>query len=437
MDIALGSLRALVYRLAGMFFWALIGITTARALSVEDRGTYVSIVAIIGTVGGASPSFSAAAAYFVSNRKRPAAEVATNSVLLAFAVSTLQVLACLAIWAVYRGEGRSLVLIAGLALFPGMARSAITGVFLGTNAMGKYNIATYGQAYAGFFAVVAVVLLLGERSAGGAVAAFIVGTYVSFLALALLQRSWWRWLFRHRPDVRLMKAIVAFGFVTGLAGGVGLLNAQIDRLLVPALDSRQGLGIYSAALALIEMIGLVAWAISIASYAQVGALARREAADLTTRSVRHTLPAVLATAAVVFVFAPVVIRVLFGPRYVEAADSLRVLCVAASISAPVSLLGNYFVVQMGRPSIDLWLGALSFTVKAGLCVLLIPAMGFIGAAWATLVSSAVGATAAVALFLKASGAPANDLWRVRRDDIGSYVRLARRVLRGELFGRAD
>jgi O-antigen/teichoic acid export membrane protein len=436
MDIALGSLRSLIYRLMGMFFWALIGVITARALSVEGRGTYVSVVAIIGTVAGFTPSFTSAAAYYVSNKKRSEAEVASNGALLVLAAGVIQLAACVAGWAFYQGEGRALFLVVGVALFPGMARGAISGVFLGTSQVGRYNFAIYGQAYASFAALLVWVVLLGHRTTEGAVVAFIAGDYLSLAGLVALQRSWWGWLVHHPPDLGLMRGIILFGLVTGLSGAVGILGGHADRLLVPALDSQEGLGIYASAVALVELIGLVAGAVSVASYARVGALSRRAAADLTTRSVRHALPAVAGTALVVFVFAPLVIRVLYGSRYVDAAASLRILCFAAVLAAPSGLLGNYFVVQMGRPSITVMLAVAGLIVKAGLCVLLIPPMGYVGAAWATTASAAVGAFISTVLFLRVSGAQFRDMWRVEWEDILSYVRLVRRVLRGELFGRA-
>jgi O-antigen/teichoic acid export membrane protein len=316
-----------------------------------------------------------------------------------------------------------------------MGRGAISGIFLGTSHVGRYNVAIYGPAYAAFAALVVWVVVLGHRTAEGAVTAYIAGEYLALLALALMQRGWWGWLLEHRPDLRLMRGIVGFGLVTGLGGAVAMLSLQSDRLLVAGLDSREGLGIYASAVALVEMIGLVAGAVSIASYASVGALNRRDAADLTTRSIRHALPAVVGSALVVFVLAPLVIRVLYGPRYVDAAASLRILCFSAVLSAPSSLLANYFTVQMGRPGITVYLAAVSLVAKAGLCVVLIPSIGYMGAAWASLTSALLVATISVALFLRVSGAPFRDIWRVERDDIGSYFRLARRVLRGELFGR--
>ena len=339
-------------------------------------------------------------------------------------------------WAFYQGEGRALFLVVGVALFPGMARGAISGVFLGTSQVGRYNFAIYGQAYASFAALLVWVVLLGHRTTEGAVVAFIAGDYLSLAGLVVLQRSWWGWLVHHPPDLGLMRGIILFGLVTGLSGAVGILGGHADRLLVPALDSQEGLGIYASAVALVELIGLVAGAVSVASYARVGALSRRAAADLTTRSVRHALPAVAGTALVVFVFAPLVIRVLYGSRYVDAASSLRILCFAAVLAAPSGLLGNYFVVQMGRPSITVMLAVVGLIVKAGLCVLLIPPMGYVGAAWANVASATVGALISTVLFLRVSGAPFRDMWRVEWEDILSYVRLVRRVLRGELFGRA-
>jgi Na+-driven multidrug efflux pump len=60
---------------------------------------------------------------------------------------------------------------------------------------------------------------------------------------------------------------------------------------------------------------------------------------------------------------------------------------------------------------------------------MIPRVGYVGGAWATAISYGITAALSTAIFLARSDATFRDLWRIDRDDINSYFRLGRRVIR--------
>ncbi len=414
----------------------LIGVITARALSVGDLGIYVSAVVVTQSVGSVAASFASASGYFVSKQHRPAAEVAANGALLS-AVAGLGLLAvALLAWTVY-GEGAARWLpFIGVALFPIIARNALGGVFLGTNSLWRYNFSLHGPAYAAVALLLVWVVALDHRTTESALGAWIAAQYVSLVILAILDRSWWGWLVRHRPDWRLIWHIVTFGALIGLAGFISFFNYRVDQLLVAGLDGRVGAGIYSRAVSVAEALWLFSTSIAVASYASVGSLDRHEAAALTTRAVRHTLVAVTCGAIAVFVLAPLMLEILFGARYSGATTSLRILCVGTALFAPQSLLANYFTIQMGRPWISLLIALSSCLINIAVCLVLIPQVGYAGGAWATTISYAAVAVPSIVVFLRLSDARLSDLFRIRRDDIDTYTRLWRRVWSGEFFGRA-
>jgi O-antigen/teichoic acid export membrane protein len=232
-----------------------------------------------------------------------------------------------------------------------------------------------------------------------------------------------------------MRAIVRFTLVTGLGGIVGFLNYRIDLILVVSLDSREGAGIYSSAIAVAEALWLFSSAIAMASYARVARVDREEASRVTATAVRHTLLVVTFGGVFTAFVAPAVVEFLFGRDYRAAAEPLRILCLGTAMFAPQGLFSNYFTNQLGRPVIQLLLAifALSTSVIAG--VLLIPHYGTAGAAWSTTISYALSGALAVGLFLWLSEARLSDLWRVRSSDIASYARLVRDIASGRLLAR--
>jgi O-antigen/teichoic acid export membrane protein len=430
-----GSIITLLYRLTGTTFWMLTSVITARALNVADLGIYVSTIVLVQAIGTVAASFASATGYFVSKGGRPEGEVASNGLLLSLMTGGALCLAgVLAAW-LYHGDGRGILLLAGIALLPIIARNGLGGVALGTNALWRYNFSVHGPAYMNVALLAGWVLLFENRTVEGALTAWVAAQYLSLVGLMVLGRGWWTWLVAHRPDWRLMGAIVSFGAVIGLAGFISYFNYRVDQLLVVWLDGEAGAGAYSRAVTLAEALWLVSTSIAIASYASVGTLSRREAAALTTAGVRHTLIVVIPGAAVTFVVAPYVLELLYGGQYTNATDSLRVLCVGTALFAPQSILANYFTVQMGRPWISMSIAATSCLINIALSLVLIPRVGFVGGAWATTVSYASVGALSVALFLRNSDARLSDLWRIRGQDLAAYLRLLR-LPRGALSGMA-
>lgn len=424
--IAAGSLIALVFRFGATFLWAAIGVLTARQLSVDERGAYASAVVFTSAVGGIT-SLGAATGYFVANRRREPAEVAGNALVLALGASLLALVSGAAAWLALPGDLGRLGLVAGMLLPPNIIRNTLNGIVLGEGRVTWFNLIANLPVAVGFMLLVFVLIGWGERTAVAALAAWAAAQYLGLLPLLAWRPGWWTWLLRHRPNPGLLRGMLRFTLVSGLAGVVGLLNYRIDLLLVVSLDSREGAGIYASAIAGAEALWLFSSSIAMASFARVGAESREEAARITATGVRHTLLIVTVGAAALALLAPWAVVVLFGPDYRPAALPLRILCIGTLLYAPQSLLNNYFANQLGRPGIVLVLGLLSlaFSVLAGLA--LIPVYGFVGAAWATTASYLASGATAFALFLWLAPVSPCEVWRIRRSDLQRYPALAREL----------
>jgi len=424
--IAAGSLVALLFRFGSTFLWAVIGVLTARTLSVEDRGAYASAVVFTSAVGGIT-SLGAATGYFVANRKTDPAEVAGHALVLSLVASAVSALCGAAVWLLVPGEIGRLGLLAGLLMPPNIIRNSLNGVVLGQGRLVRFNLVANLPVVIGFVLLAVVLLGWSRRTAEAALAAWMLAQYLGLLPFLHWGRSWLLWPLRHRPRRDLVTGLLRFTAVSGLAGVVGLLNYRVDLLLVVSLDSREGAGIYASAIAGAEALWLFSSSIAMASFARVGAEAREEAARITAAGVRHTLLIVAAGAAVLALVAPWAVVVLFGPDYRPAALPLRVLCIGTLLYAPQSLLNNYFSNQLGRPAITLVLGLTSLAISVAAGLVLIPVYGFVGAAWATTLSYLVSGFVAFGLFLWLAPARWPDLWRLRREDLARYPRLAREL----------
>ena len=409
-----------------LFFWGVIGIITARTLTVDDRGVYASAVIVIGVVS-AILSFSTASTYLVANRHRDAGEVAWHGALFSLLAGLAAVGASFVAALVLPSDLRMVAILVGLAIVPSILRGTLGGVLLGSDQLHRYNISGNASPGFGLLLIAVWVGVLHHRSIESALIAWTVAQYLSLLPVLYWGRHWWRPAVRPF-DREITHRLLAFGAITGLASAIAFFNYRVDVLMVVGLDSREGAGIYSSSVALAEALWLFSSAIAVASYARVGSANRDESARLTALGVRHTLIVVVSGAVAVAVLSPILLGALFGETYRAGAMPLRILCIGTAAYAPASLLSNYFTVQLGRPAIALWLAVLSSVISVGTGFALIPAFGTNGAAWATTAGYSASAAISVIIFLKTSTTPASDLWRIRMDDILSYFRLARRIL---------
>ena len=98
-----------------MFLWGLIGIITARTLTVADRGVYATTVIVIGVVSSIL-GFASASTYLVANQKKSPADVAWHGLLLSIAAGLLVVGLCVSASPFASEEMRPLLLFGSLCI---------------------------------------------------------------------------------------------------------------------------------------------------------------------------------------------------------------------------------------------------------------------------------------------------------------------------------
>ena len=422
---------ALLFRVSDVFLWGFIGVLTARTLTVEDRGVYASAIVFTSAIGGIS-SLSSAAGYFVSNRKRVPDEVAANALTLMLPVLALIVLVAGGSWLLIDGSDGRVVALAVLSMAPAILRNTSLGVILGEGHVVKYNFGGDVTVILAMIFLTTWVGLLDHRTAEGAMQAWCSAQFVSLVPFAVWGRNWWAWALRHRPNFELMRGMLRFTAVTGFGSVISLLNYRVDQALVIGLDSREGAGIYSSAIAVAEGLWLFSSAITVASFARVGRADREEAAHITATGIRHTVMVVMCGGLAAALLGPVLVEFLFGHEYRNAGAPLRILCLGTALSAPLGLMNLYYVNQLGRPRLPLLIGIVSLIISLVAGVILIPFLGTSGAALATTISYGVATTTSMIVFLRLTGLRFHELWRIQWSDIRAYFHLASQVLDGVL-----
>jgi O-antigen/teichoic acid export membrane protein len=204
------------------------------------------------------------------------------------------------------------------------------------------------------------------------------------------------WRFRFSSfDPPLARAVLAFGLPMAASMSMSSMINSGTRWLIEILGSAEALGFYTAGFMLVQNTLVVA-ATGIASAGYSLAVRAVESGDpeVARRQLLANgtlLMAVLAPAALgMALTAHGLAATLVGPKYVAAVAELTPWMAAGSFFQ--SFRANYLdhAFQLGkRPSLQIWVTALAAVIAVGLCWVLIPREGPLGAAIAIAIAMAV------------------------------------------------
>lgn len=167
------------------------------------------------------------------------------------------------------------------------------------------------------------------------------------------------------------------------AGGiVGVVYYRVDTWLVGVLDDPVGVASYASAYRVLDGVLLAAGAVAVMVLPTTSGLDSGTAARHVRRLAGIGCSMVAVPAAIIMVFAPVVMAVVFGSEFKDAAGLLRVLMLTALPATVVAICAPRLVLlERGRFGFRLLVYLLA---NVALNVVLIPLAGPSGAAWATL-----------------------------------------------------
>jgi O-antigen/teichoic acid export membrane protein len=224
-------------------------------------------------------------------------------------------------------------------------------------------------------------------TAGGMALGTILGAFLCGV-------SAWRFKFS-MFDRDLARAVLAFGLPLAASMTMSSFVSSGTRGLIEILGSAEALGLYTAAFMLTQnTLVVVAAGIASASYSLAVRAVESgdpEAARRQLLTNATLLMAVLAPAALgMALTAQGLAATLVGHRYVDAVAELTPWMAASTFF--FGFRANYLdhAFQLGRrPSLQVWVTALSAAIAIGLCFVLIPRQGPLGAAVATTIAFAI------------------------------------------------
>jgi O-antigen/teichoic acid export membrane protein len=203
----------------------------------------------------------------------------------------------------------------------------------------------------------------------------------------------------------------------------GILVSRLDQaLMVPLCSSTAQLGLYAVAVSISELPLVVNQAVRDVTFA---AESQGPDADRLARATRLSTALTGAAAAAVGVLSVLFLTTLFGHDFAGAVVVTLVLLVAVVGGNPGSVAGMGLSAR-GRPGLRSLSLSLALVVDVVALVLLVPVLGAMGAALATLVANCTCAALNLYWLRRVFGLPVGSFLGLRRSDLTGATALVRR-----------
>lgn len=244
-------------------------------------------------------------------------------------------------------------------------------------------------------------LTLAALAAGGGIGSVMAATVAGIGATFVLQLVVVARIVSLRPrfDVAYWRVLLRGSIAIGLALAVAQISFRVDVLLLAAIRDSAEVGLYGAAVKLIELSELVAAAIGITVFpllARFVEVDRRRAATLFQRTFDLLIAAAAPLVVLMTLTATPVIVLISGDEYRESGDALRLLAPYVLLSFVTGLSWRALIAYgEGWALLRLAIGILTANVVLNLIV--IPEYGFRGAAATSVVTEIAGVTASLVL----------------------------------------
>jgi O-antigen/teichoic acid export membrane protein len=382
------TIRGGMLRLVGYGGTALLSAVSAaillRALGVVDAGRYVSVVALIGIVGGISDIGLAAVGLreFSTREGADRDQFFRDLIGMRLALTGAAIFVAMGIAALL-GFDSTMVIGAGLA----------SVAFLLIVLQGVFAIPMMSALRYGWVSALDVIRQLGlvVVVAGLAIAgAGLLPYYASQIPGALVALAIAAWLIHGmaplRPAFHLQRwiAIVRDILPFAVAAGLNVVYLRLGAVVIAVVSTSLQTGYYGAAFRITEVLNA---AIPTVLIVLMPVLSRASAEDVAR--LEAAMGKVLRTAIVfaglaivsVWTAAPMIIDVIAGESFDGAIEPLRIQGIALGASVLVSALGMGLLAHR-QHRVLLVANLLAVTCAAGLTITLASSDGAIGASWA-------------------------------------------------------
>ena len=404
----------------------ILSIIIARALGPEGKG-YITAIILWPTVLASICSFGYAHAniYQAANHRIDASKLVTNSFLMFFIIAPFAVLiGWLGLPLFFKSTNAALLQASRISLIAIpilLLQSFMYGLLRGWQKMDHFNFLKILDKVVLLLMLFALILFQNIALKEITIAWILISLSITTISVIFVFRNQ---TIKLSGDKRLFIDTVKYGLKSYLGSISEWGNLRLDQLIMAALFTAASLGIYSVAVTVTESLLLVAFAFSMVVFPVTSALSEKDAANLTAKASRITLFVLLGVAIIIFLIAPKLVVLLFGPKFVD------VILLTKILLPGVIAFGVGRVVVSGLMGINQPLKASITQISALVATImfappLIIFYGAIGAAIASNVAYGVYLLAGLVYFNKYNQLSYKDVLIVRKSDFDLVKKIFR------------
>ncbi len=420
--IAKNTFFLFVLRASGFVLSFLLGMKLGRVLGSEGLGvytlatTYLQVFVLIPNFG-----FDTLAIRDLARDRREAPRYVASVVAakLALMLPAYALLALVVYLLGYPADTRTAILVFGACLFFDPLAEAAAAIFQGFERMELLTIVSGGAKVV----VTTLSILLLDRGASE-IDVLKLQLLGSALVIPIFALMTGRLLPRasFAPDLGMIRSLARESAPLFWTNLLGLLYLRTDVLLLSKLRGESDVGLYGAAASVLRALAMLPGIFVTAMYPALSRIhadeddGGRSLQRLCDTAFRWQLVIGLPIVAGISALGPEIIDLVYGPRFALSGPTLSVLIWALLFFFTNTLLG-YMLFTANRQRDFLKVKIATLVLNLALNLVLIPRLGILGAAWATVATTA-------ASFVLHERLVAEHLYRVR------FLRLAWKPIAG-------
>jgi len=403
-SVVYNSVLTIFRQLVGIIIGILSAMIIARVLGADGQGKYALIILLpnmfytLFNIG-----VPASTVYYIGKKEYLLEDIFKTNLLTAVILSFLTgVLSCLFIYFyqdVFYDKIEWSVLAISLISLPFIFLSKnLQVIFQGKEEFEKFNfIVILNQL--GIFVFCLVFLILLGWGLFGAVAAFVCGQVLVFLALFyFLKLDFNLSPFRGNFSKSYFRNSFYYGIKGHISNILAFINYRIDLFIIAYFLNDYYVGLYSVAVTVVERIWVVSQSVSTVLFARVSNLTTDiERAQFTSIVARNVLFISLTGGVILYFIGGWLINLLFGAEFDDALAPFILLIPGVVLLSFARILSNFFS-GIGKPEINTYVASFTTVLNIGLNIYLVPKLYVTGAAIATSITYATNMVIKTTIF---------------------------------------
>jgi O-antigen/teichoic acid export membrane protein len=228
-----------------------------------------------------------------------------------------------------------------------------------------------------------------------------------------------------------LKAVLKYGLPTQSAVTLHIVNKRLSFYFIRIFSGLPALGIYSAAVQLVEGLRLIGQSISLVQYSAISnSRDRNYARTLSIRLMKFTLILTLAALAILLIIPENLYHVAFSKDFTAIKTIIWILSPGVLALAGNTIFSHYFS-GTGQPAVNLRANIIGLVFTVAFAILLIPPYGYLGAAVTASVNYLANVLYQYIIFRRQTHTALSE-WMLRKNDIRDF-----RILLGKTRNKSN